>query len=81
MVALDLTSGRGGAPDALVRMASLVEPGWLVATSRTIEHRLDDDRQTVRAMAVERYDALTLAEHPGDPRSAAAPAPDGRGVA
>ena len=60
MVALDLTSGRAGAPDALVRMASLVELEWLVATSRTIEHRLDDEQQTVKAMRVERYDALTL---------------------
>ena len=48
-------------------MASVVEPGWLVSTSRTIEHRLDDDRQTVRAMEVDRYDALTIAEHPVTP--------------
>lgn len=67
VVALDLTSGRTAAPDALIRMASVVEPGWLVSTSRTIEHRLDDDRQTVRAMEVDRYDALTIAEHPVTP--------------
>ena len=67
MVALDLTSGRAGAPDALVRMASLVELEWLAPTSRTIEHRLDEEQQTVKAMLVERYDALMLAEHPVPP--------------
>lgn len=63
MVAIDLTSGRAGSPDALVRLASLIEPEWLTATSRTIEHRLDEAQQTVKATAVERYDALTLTEH------------------
>jgi ATP-dependent helicase HrpB len=63
LVALDLTSGRGTSPDALVRSASLVEPEWLVPTSRAIEHRVDDG-QTVRAVDVERYDALTLTERP-----------------
>jgi ATP-dependent helicase HrpB len=45
-------------------MASLIEPEWLTATSRTIEHRLGEAGQTVRAVAVERYDALTISEHP-----------------
>lgn len=64
MVALDLTSGRADTSEALVRMASLIEPDWLAATSRTVEHRLDEAQQTVKATAVERYDALTLSERP-----------------
>jgi ATP-dependent helicase HrpB len=70
LVALDLTSGPMGSPDALLRAASVVEPEWLVPTSRTIEHRLDEDRQTVKALEVERYDALTIVERPvpADPR-------------
>jgi ATP-dependent helicase HrpB len=63
LVALDLTSGHGTSPDALVRSASLVEPEWLVPTSRTVEHRFDDG-QTIKAVDVERYDALTLTERP-----------------
>jgi ATP-dependent helicase HrpB len=67
LVALDLTSGPANSPDALVRSASLVEAEWLTATSRSIEHRLDADGQTVKAFDVERYDALTLIERPTAP--------------
>ncbi len=42
LVALDLTGGRPGQADALVRMASRVEPEWLTPTARAVEHRLDD---------------------------------------
>jgi ATP-dependent helicase HrpB len=39
-----------------------VEPEWLTPTSRQIEHRLVGD--TVRAVEIERYDALTIRERP-----------------
>jgi ATP-dependent helicase HrpB len=64
LVALDLNDGREGSPDALVRTASRVELEWLMATSRTVEHRLDEERQTVKAVDVERYDALSIVERP-----------------
>jgi ATP-dependent helicase HrpB len=67
LVALDLTSGRAGKTDALVRAASRVEPEWLVATSRGLEHRLDEEQGAVKSFEVERYDALTMAERPVPP--------------
>jgi hypothetical protein len=42
LVALDLTGGRQGQAEALVRMASRVESDWLTPTARATEHRLDD---------------------------------------
>lgn len=67
LVALDLTGGRSGQADALVRVASRVEPAWIVATSRTLEHRLDEVLGTVKAFEVLRYDALTIVERPVAP--------------
>jgi ATP-dependent helicase HrpB len=67
LVALDLTGGRSGQADALVRVASRVEPEWIVATSRTIEHRLDEVQGRVKAFEVQRYDALSIVERPVAP--------------
>ena len=63
LVALDLTGGRPGQAEALVRMASRVEAEWLVPTTRAVEHRLDD-AGAVKAFAVSRYDAIVMAEQP-----------------
>lgn len=73
LVALDLTSGSANQPDALIRSASVVEPEWLVATSRSVEHRFDADAGTVKAFDVARYEALTLIERPiaADPEARA----------
>jgi ATP-dependent helicase HrpB len=64
LVALDLTGGRPGQPEALVRMASRVEPEWLTPTTRAVEHRLDEEAGTVKAFAVSRYDAIVMTEQP-----------------
>jgi ATP-dependent helicase HrpB len=64
LVALEVVSGRPGQPEALVRMASRVEPEWLAATSTRLEHRFDDAEEFVTAFEVARYDALTIGEHP-----------------
>ena len=58
---------------ARVRIASLVDRAWLTPTSRDVEHRFDRESGKVRAVTVDRYDALTLAEHPAsiDPATAA----------
>jgi ATP-dependent helicase HrpB len=61
LVALDLTGGRAGQADAVVRMASRVEPEWLTPTARVVEHRLDDGG-AVKAFAVSRYGAIILDE-------------------
>jgi ATP-dependent helicase HrpB len=60
-------------PHAVIRIASRVEREWLQPTSSEILHRVDDATGNVRAVAVDRYDALVLAERPvpTDPQIAA----------
>ena len=48
----------------IVRIASLVDREWLEPTTSEIVHRFDKDSGKVRAFAVDRYDALVLAERP-----------------
>ena len=68
LVALDVhASSRPGDPDARVRLASLVDREWLRPTGVEVVHRFDDARGIVRAIEVERYDALILTEHTVDP--------------
>jgi len=52
------------ASDARVRIASRVEREWLTPTATDIVHRFDKDSGSVKAVRVERYDALILSEHP-----------------
>jgi len=49
---------------ARIRIASAVERQWLTPTSSAIVHRFDEETRTVKAAAVDRYDALVLGEHP-----------------
>jgi ATP-dependent helicase HrpB len=67
LVALDLTNGRPGQSDTLVRSASRVEVDWLAPTTRAVEHRLDEGQGTVRAFAVSRYGAIVMSEQPVAP--------------
>ena len=67
LVALDVrVSTRPNDPDAQVRLATIVEREWLRPTSVDLVHRFDETRRTVKAAALERYDALTLSEKPVD---------------
>jgi ATP-dependent RNA helicase HrpB len=70
LVALDV--GRHS-QSAIVRIASRVEREWLTSTASEIVHRFDAPSGKVRAMRVDRYDALVLAERPAsvDPEIAA----------
>jgi ATP-dependent helicase HrpB len=75
LVALDVQeSSRPNDPDARVRLASLVDREWLRPTSVEVVHRYDDARGVVKAVEVERYDALVLAERivEADPEKRAA---------
>ena len=63
LVALDVRAIRPPQP-ALIRLASLVERDWLTPTSTDVVHRFDEDSGSVKAVAVERYDALVLRERP-----------------
>jgi ATP-dependent helicase HrpB len=67
LVALDVRqSTRPNDPDAQVRLASIVEREWLEPTRVEVVHRFDAARGAVKAVAIERYDALTLSEKPVD---------------
>jgi ATP-dependent helicase HrpB len=64
LVALDVQAPtRPGDPNALVRVASRVEPEWIVPTSVAVEHAFDHGPGRVRAWRRERFDGLVLAEH------------------
>ena len=58
---------------ALIRIASLVDREWLKPTTSEVIHRFDEATGRVKASAIERYDALMLAERPAplDPEVAA----------
>ena len=74
LVALDVQAPtRPGDPNALVRVASRVEPEWIVPTAIAVEHAFDPRTGRVRAWRRERFDRLMLAEH------AQAPEPGRRG--
>lgn len=68
LVALDVSRNPKSAirspQSALIRLASLVERDWLPPTSSDVVHRFDGASGTVKAVAVDRYDALVLRERP-----------------
>ncbi|MEO5823821.1 MAG: ATP-dependent helicase HrpB [Vicinamibacteraceae bacterium] len=73
VVALDVQAPtRPGDPHALVRVASRVEPEWIVPTQIAVEHAFDARTGRVRAWRRERFDRLVLAEHAQAPEPAAA---------
>ena len=75
LVALDLVAPtRAGETEARIRLASRVEPEWIVPTGQEIVCAFDAVSGRVRAVQRTRYDALVLAEHPQapDPHEAAA---------
>ena len=48
---------------ARIRIASRVEREWLTPTATEVVHRFDKHSGSVKALRVERYDALVLSEH------------------
>src|SRR5690606_19292604 len=65
MVALDVVGAeRAGAAEARIRWASPVDAAWVTPTSTAVEHHFDASTGRVRAMRVERYDAIVLRGHP-----------------
>jgi len=62
-VALDVAAGRTTPhTEAIVRMASRIEPEWLTATRREVVHEFDPATGSVRAIAREWFDAIVLTE-------------------
>jgi ATP-dependent helicase HrpB len=70
LVALDVHTT---ATDPRIRVASRVEREWLLPSATEIVHRFDREAGVVRALEIDRYDALILAERPtkADPDVAA----------
>jgi ATP-dependent helicase HrpB len=68
LIALDVTSGRTTATtEAIVRLASRIEPGWLAPTRSDVRVELNDATGAVKALEIDWYDALPLREHPVAP--------------
>ena len=71
LVALDVQAlhhlRAGELDDAGIRIASRVEREWLRPTGSEVVHRFDRASGAVKAVAVERYDALVLVERPTAP--------------
>jgi ATP-dependent helicase HrpB len=61
LVAIDVTA-TNAAPR--IRIASRVEREWLLPTRSEVVHRIDAATGTVKAVAVDYYDALVLVERP-----------------
>ena len=71
LVALEVQARRGG--EALVRLASAVDPAWLPGVEEVVVHELAEGGGAVRARAVKRYGALEWGGQtaPVDPGEAA----------
>jgi ATP-dependent helicase HrpB len=67
LVALDVQNG-------VVRVASRVEPEWIVPTAVSVDHAFDPRSGRVRAWRRERFDRLILSEHAQAPDPAEATA-------
>ncbi len=66
MVAVELFAG-DASNEPLVRLASAIEPDWLVPTARERVHRFDAATGAVRAIERTLYDRLVVAERPVPP--------------
>jgi ATP-dependent helicase HrpB len=74
LLALDVIAAqRGDAAEARIRIASIVDREWLVASDVRVEHVFDETSGAVRAMEREYYGSLVIAERhrPADPLIAA----------
>jgi ATP-dependent helicase HrpB len=68
LVAVDLVAGaRGPGSEAVVRLASAIEPAWLEPTDVQVDHVFDERAGTVRAFERTLHGALVLAERPVPP--------------
>lgn len=69
VVAVDVQAGRrGDGAEAAIRIASAIDPAWLIATDIRLEHSLEGDR--VRAVERTYYGAIPIVERPATPEPA-----------
>jgi ATP-dependent helicase HrpB len=65
LIALDVTSGRvSETTEAIIRLASRIEPEWLSPTRSEVQVELSQDTGVVKALEVDWYDSIPLREHP-----------------
>lgn len=69
---IDVEGTRPGQSEALVRIASAVEPAWLPEVRRTTDLEFDPERERVVAWKRTRYEDLVLSERENPPDSEAA---------
>ncbi|HEY8550641.1 MAG TPA: ATP-dependent helicase C-terminal domain-containing protein [Vicinamibacterales bacterium] len=74
LIALDVQAASHAGGSARIRIASAVDPEWIVPTGREMVHAFDESSGRVRAWRRDRYDAIVLAEHPVAPAADAAAA-------
>ena len=68
LIALDVTASQSShTSEAIVRVASAVDPEWLTPTRRELRHTFDKSTGTVRATEIDWYDEIPLREHPVAP--------------
>lgn len=68
LIALDVTSGRVSATtEAIIRLASRIEPEWLSPTRSETRVELNEDTGAVKAIEIDWYDGIPLREHPTSP--------------
>lgn len=71
LIALDVTASQAThASEAIIRVASAVDPEWLTATRRELQHTFDKSSCTVKATEIDWYHAISLREHPVAPDTA-----------
>lgn len=72
LIAVDVAGATGPQSEALVRIATAIDTGWLQPTGTRIVHTLDPDRGRVRAVEQMRYGELVLRERHVSPDPVAA---------
>jgi ATP-dependent helicase HrpB len=67
LVALDVAASQTPGTDAVIHLASAIEPDWLTGAIQTTRHWYHADSDTVKAARVFEWDALVISEHPCAP--------------
>ena len=67
IIALDVSAPQAGGPEAVIRLASAIDPAWLHPTTSEVRHWFDASQGAVKASRVVRWDALVVSEHPCPP--------------
>lgn len=67
LVAVEVATAQTSSADAVIRLASAIDPAWLIGATEVTRHWYDADSDTVRAARRREWDALVVSEHPCAP--------------